>query len=67
MVQRHAARFVKNDYRQTSSVTAMLKELKWDNLESRRTLFQLKYVHKMFTSQVAINPYDYLKETPTVV
>ena len=25
MVQRHAARFVKNDYRQTASVTAMLK------------------------------------------
>ena len=38
VVQRHAARFVKNDYRQTSSVTAMLKELKWDTLESRRTL-----------------------------
>ena len=61
MVQRHAARFVKNDYRQTSSVTAMLKELKWDTLESRRTLFQLKYVHKMFTSQVALNPFDYFE------
>ena len=61
MVQRHAARFVKNDYRQTSSVTAMLKELKWDTLESRRTLFQLKFVHKMFTSQVALNPFDYFE------
>ena len=61
MVQRHAARFVKNDYRQTSSVTAMLKELKWDTLESRRTLFQLKFIHKMFTSQVALNPFDYFE------
>ena len=61
MFQRHAARFVKNDYQQTSSVTAMLKELKWDTLESRGTLFQLKYVHKMFTNQVALNSFDYFE------
>ena len=62
MVQRHAARFVKNDYRQTASVTAMLKELNWDTLESRRTRFQLKYVHKMLSNQVALNPSDYFEK-----
>ena len=67
MVQKKAARFVTNDYQQTFSVNAMLKELNWGTLESRRTLLQLKYVHKMFSSQVVLNPLDYLKETPTVV
>ena len=39
----------------------MLKELNWDTLESRRTLFQLKYVHKKFSSQVALHPFDYFE------
>ena len=59
MVQRNGARFVKGDYRQRSSVTDLLSHLKWDSLESRRLLFQLKYVHKMFTNQVALKPLDY--------
>ena len=37
MIQRRAARFVSNDYRKTSSVTAMLQELDWVSLEDRRT------------------------------
>ena len=61
MVQRHAARFVTNDYWQASRVTTMLKELNWDTLESSRTLFQLKYVRKMFSSQVALHPFDYFE------
>ena len=47
------------DYRQRSSATELLLHLKWDTLESRRLLFQLKYVHKMFTNQVALNPFKY--------
>ena len=58
-VQRNGARFVMGDYRQRSSVTELLLHLKWDTLESRRLLFQLKYVHKMFTNQVALNPFKY--------
>ena len=34
-VQRRAARFVKNDYGQTSSVSAMMSDLGWSSLESR--------------------------------
>ena len=37
-------------------MTDLLQQLKWDSLESRRLLFQLKYVHKMFTNQVALVP-----------
>ena len=61
MAQTHAALFVKNDYRRTSSVNAMLKELNWDTLDSIRTRFQLKYVHKMLSNQVALNPFDYFE------
>ena len=58
-VQRNGARFVMGEYRQRSSVTDLLQQLKWDSLESRRLLFQLKYVHKitdMFTNQVDLDP-----------
>ena len=55
-VQRNGARFAMGDYRYRSSVTDLLFKLKWDSLESRRLLFQLKYVHKMFTNQVALDP-----------
>ena len=36
MVQRRAARWVKGDWRQTSSVTSMLQELNWRSLALRR-------------------------------
>ena len=49
-------RFVMGEYRQRSRMTDLLQQLKWDSLESRRLLFQLKYVHKMFTNQVALDP-----------
>jgi len=35
-IQRRSARFVKGDYRTTSSVTQMLQELDWQDLQSRR-------------------------------
>ena len=59
MVQRNGARFVMGDYRQRSNVTDLLSYLKWDSLESRRVLFQLKCVHKIFTNQVAFKHLDY--------
>ena len=34
-IQRRSARFVKGDYRTTSSVTQMLEELGWQDLQSR--------------------------------
>ena len=38
MVQRRAARYAVNRYRNTSSVTEMLEDLGWETLESRRTM-----------------------------
>ena len=34
--QRAAARFCKGDYKYSSSVTSMIKDLKWEPLASRR-------------------------------
>ena len=61
-VQRRAARWVVNRYRQTSSVLDMLSDLQWPSLQSRRrqarlsTLF--KHVHRkiIIDSSVAPSP-----------
>jgi len=36
MVQRRAARFVRRDYRQTTSVSSLLDQLGWPSLSDRR-------------------------------
>ena len=56
-VQRRAARFVKNDYKYTSSVTDMLLELNWDLLQDRREKARLvavyKETHKLVPSNIS--------------
>jgi len=47
MFQRSAARYVENDYHYTSSVTNMLRELKWSTLEQRRNKVSLTMLHKI--------------------
>ena len=54
MVQRKAARFVKHDYRRTSSVTAMLAELGWKNLADRRRELRLALLYKVTNDLVAV-------------
>ena len=66
MVQGNAAGFATNSYSQRSSVTDMLGHLKWETLESRRTRRQLKLLHKMFTCQVALKPFDYFQIIPGI-
>jgi hypothetical protein len=41
MVQRRAARYATNRYRNTSSVIDMLDNLEWETVESRRTAIQV--------------------------
>ena len=53
-VQRRAARFVLNRYRQTDSVTAMLEELGWHTLQQRRRKARLSMLHKINSGQVHI-------------
>ncbi len=54
MVQRRAARFVKNDYVYDSSVTTMLKELGWQDLQSRRKELRLALFFKIVHGLVAV-------------
>ena len=43
-VQRRAARFVKGDYHQQSSVTQMIKNLGWQSLKERRAVNRLTLI-----------------------
>ena len=60
MVQRRAARYTTNRYRNTSSITDMLEDLSWDTLESRRTKIQLTMLYKIINNLVDIPAEDYL-------
>ena len=46
IVQRRAARFVTGDWRETSSVSAMIKQLGWETLDTRRQKSRLMFMHK---------------------
>jgi hypothetical protein len=46
-IQRRSARFVLRRYRNTSSVSAMLEELKWKTLEERRKISRLTTMYKI--------------------
>ncbi len=60
MVQRRAARYVTNRYRNTSSVTNMMEHLNWETLECRRTKHQLTMLFKIIHGLVDITADDYL-------
>ena len=53
-VQRRAARWATRDYRYTSSVTAMLKDLNWRPLDQRRIDSRLMIMYKVTYDLVAI-------------
>ena len=65
MVQRRAARYVLNDYNTTSSVSAMLEELGWETLESRRQKLQLTLFFKIVNNLVDIPAANYLTSAPS--
>ena len=60
-LQRRAARFVKNDYRFTSSVTAMLQDLEWPTLEERRLAIKATMLFKILNHLVCMPADQYLK------
>ena len=60
MVQRRAARFTTNRYRNTSSVSSMLDHLQWESLESRRSKIQLTLFYKVVYDLVDIPSSAYL-------
>ena len=60
MVQRRAARFVKNDYGRTSSVTEMMSNLGWGTLQKRRDLVRLSMMYRIVHELVDIPVEPYL-------
>ncbi|XP_071491796.1 uncharacterized protein [Diadema antillarum] len=60
-VQRKAARFCMNDYKQQSSVSQMLKDLEWDTLENRRRISRLQLLFKVMNGEVGIDPNVYIR------
>ena len=60
MIQRRAARYVSNRFRNTSSVSSMLDALQWEPLESMRTKIQLTLLFKIINDLVDIRADDYL-------
>ena len=61
-VRRRAARWATRDYRYTSSVTAMLKDLNWRPLDQRRIDSRLVMMYKVTYDLVAIPASDYLAQ-----
>jgi hypothetical protein len=59
MVQRRAARWVTGDYAQTSSVTAMLQQLKWRDLAQRRADARIMMLYKIIYGLVRIPQTSY--------
>ena len=58
MVQCRAARFVKRDYRQTTSVSSLLDQLGWPSLSDRRLNNRLKVFGKTVAVCAAIDTGD---------
>jgi hypothetical protein len=56
MVQRRAARYVRNRYHNTSSVIEMLHQLQWTSLEDRRRQARLMLLYKISNNLVKIDP-----------
>ena len=59
-VQRRAARWATKDYKYTSGVTAMLKDLNWRPLDQRRTDSRLLMMYKVTYDLLAIPAPKYL-------
>ena len=60
-IQRRAARFVKSDYRRTSSVTEFVRDLNWERLSDRRRNARLAVFFKALHQLIAI-PIDHLQK-----
>jgi ammonia channel protein AmtB len=55
-VQRRSARFVMNNYAQSSSITSMLGTLQWSSLEERRARCKAVMMYRIVNGLVAIPP-----------
>ena len=53
-IQRAAARFVTNNYQRKSSVTALIQDLGWTDLQTRRKNFRLTSLYKILNGLIAV-------------
>ena len=60
VVQRRAARYTTNRFRNTRSVSSMLNHLQWESLESRRSKIQLTLFFKVIHHLIDIPADQYL-------
>jgi len=65
MVQRRAARFVTNNYDWNLSVTDMLQNLQWEQLQHRRDNFRAIIMYKIINNLVGINSFLQLTNSIT--
>ncbi|XP_072039114.1 uncharacterized protein [Amphiura filiformis] len=64
-VQRKAARFCMNDYKQLSSVTEMTRVLGWEALQDRRKDARLQLMYRIMNGEVGIRAEDYVHQGGT--
>jgi len=57
-VQRRAARWIFNDYSRFSSVSAMLTELSWPSLQTRRKISTLQILHRILSTSL-LSPFHH--------
>ena len=59
-IQKAAARFVTNNYKRKSSVTALIKDLGWTDLQTRRKNFRLTSLYTILNGLIAVPVSDLL-------
>ena len=59
-IQRAAARFVTNNYQRKSSVTALIQDLGWTDLQTRRKNFRLTSLYKILNGLISLPVSDLL-------
>ena len=64
-VQRLAARFCHNDYRRTSSVTSMIQNLGWEQLQHRREQCKTIMMYRIVNDLIDIPAENYLTHSGT--
>ena len=59
-IQRAAARFVTNNYQRKSSVTALIKDLGWTDLQTKRKNFRLTSLYRILNRLITVPVSDIL-------
>ena len=65
-IQKHVVRFIMSDYRRSSSVTAMLNQLKWRPVEIQHRELRLLMFYKIINRLVEFPVPEYIIPAPWV-